>query len=189
LNVLDMDADLLSLSCGVRLCSKVFHAAHGTNARENKGMIDDGNDSTSSIDEPEFNLPPPRFDESAASNAQPVQPIGASRASAMYDRVAPLGRALTSGSRALVLVVIAGLVTGTLGGMAWVEERQVNDVPPTTNELSDVARENLQNEELHAEVSGVADLRSAGPMTSQSRKGRSRVRPNRARAYRVAVLH
>jgi len=149
----------------------------------------DSNDSTGSIDEPEFKLPPPRFDESAASNAQPVQPIQVNRASALYDRVAPLGRALTSGSRALVLVVIAGLVTGTLGGIAWVDERQLTDVPETTNELSDAARENPQNEELHAEVSGVADLQSTGLMTSQSRKGRSRVRPNRTRAYRVAVLH
>jgi hypothetical protein len=151
-------------------------------------MIDDGNDSTSLIDEPEFSLPPPRFDESAASHARPVQRIGASRASTLRDRVTSLGRALTSGSRALVLVMIAGLVTGTLGGMAWVDERQVADVPTTTNELSDAAPENPQNEELHAEVSGVTDLQSTGLMTSQSRKGRSRVRPNRARAYRVAVL-
>jgi hypothetical protein len=160
------------------------------NKREGKiAMIDDGNDSTSLIDEPEIKLPPPRFDESATAHAQPVQPLRVSRASAFNDRVASLGRALTSGSRALVLVVIAGLATGTLGGMAWVEERRVTDVPPATNELSEVAQENPRNEEPRAEVSGITDLESIRPMTSQTRKGRWRTRSNRApRAYRVAVL-
>jgi hypothetical protein len=155
-------------------------------AREKMQMKDDGNDSTGLVDEPYFNLPPPRFDESATAHAQPVQPIRASRASGFYDRFVSLGRALTSGYRALVLVVIAGLVAGTVGGMAWFEGRR--DVQPTANELS-VAQENPQNEEPRAEVSGVTNLQNAGLTTSQSRKGRWRTRSNRApRAYRVAVL-
>lgn len=153
------------------------------------GMIDEANDSTRLIDEPEFNVPPPRFDDSAAANAQPVEPIRASRAPAIYDRAAYIGRAMTSGWRALVLVVIAGLATGTLVGMAWAEDRGVADVPPATYEMSEVAQENLQNEEPRAEVSGVTDLQSIRPMTSQMRKGRSRLRSGGApRAYRVAVL-
>lgn len=152
-------------------------------------MIDEGNDSAGLTDQPDFNLSPPRFDESATAKAQPVQPIQVRRASAFHDRVASLGRALTSGSRALVLVVIAGLAAGTLGGMAWVEEGRVTDVPPTANELSEVAQENPQHEGPRAEVSGITDLQNAVLMTSQSRKGRSRTRSNRApRAYRVAVL-
>jgi hypothetical protein len=152
-------------------------------------MIDEGNDSTRLIDEPEFKLPPPRFDESATAKAQPVQPIRASRPPAFHDRVASLGRALTSGSRALVLVVIAGLVTGMLGGMAWVEGRRVTEAPPAANELSKVAQENPQNEEPRAEVFGITDLQNAIQISSQSRRGRSRTRSNRApRAYRVAIL-
>jgi hypothetical protein len=158
-------------------------------AREKIRMINEGNDSNRLTEEPDFNLPPPRFDESATAKARPVQPIRVRRASELYDRITSLGRALTSGSRALVLVVIAGLVTGVLGGMAWVEGRRVTDVPPTANELSEVAQEKAQNEEPRAEVSGITSLQNAGLMNNQSRKSRSRMRSNRApRAYRVAVL-
>jgi hypothetical protein len=168
---------------------KYFIRTQGTIRQEKMRMIDEANDSTRLIEESEFKLPPPRFDESATARAQPVQPILVSRSSAFYDRVASLGRALTSGSRALVLVVIAGLATGTLGGMAWVEQRRVTDVPPATNELSEVAQENPQNEGPRAEVSGITNFESSRPMASQTRKGRWRTRSNRApRAYRVAVL-
>jgi hypothetical protein len=168
---------------------KYFIGTQEENARENMRMIDDANDSNRLIDEPEFNVPPPRFDESAAANAQPVEPIRARGASALYDRAASIGRAMTSGSRALVLVVIAGLATGTLVGMAWAEDRGVADVPPAANERSEVAQENPPNEEPLAEVSGVTDLQSIRPMTGQIRKGRSRLRSSGVpRAYRVAVL-
>jgi len=153
-------------------------------------MTNDRNDSTHVIDEPEFNLPPPRFDDRATANAQLVQPIPTSRVSALIQAVSSVRRAITGSSKALALVVIAGLVTGTLGGMAWVKHRQVTDVSLPVNEsLFDVTPADSQNEEPRAEVFGVRDLQSASPTATRIRKGRSRVRSSRApRAYRVAVL-
>ena len=77
-------------------------------------MIDDRSDSTHIVDNPEVNLPPPRFDERAAANAQPVKPIRTSRISAL---AASLRHVVTNGSRAFVLVVIAGLAT--VRWLAW----------------------------------------------------------------------
>jgi len=156
-------------------------------------MFDDRNDSTHLIDEPEFNLAPPHFDERATANARPVKPIPTSRGSGLYNRAAALRRALTSSSRALALVVIAGLATGTLVGMAWVKEPQVTAVSPSASEsASESAPTNLlngsPNSEPRAETVGVAGLQSASPATG-IRRGRSRARSTRAtRAYRVAVL-
>ena len=156
-------------------------------------MIDDRNDSTHLVDEPKLNLPPPRFDERTAANAQPVQPIRTSRVSAFYNRAASLRRAVTSRSRALALVVIAGLATGTLVGMAWVKEPEATAVSPAaTHSVSELAPadplNDSQNQEPRAEGFGVTDWQSASSATG-IRKGRSRARSSRAvRAYRVAVL-
>jgi len=153
-------------------------------------MIDDQNDSTHLIDEPESNLPPPNFDERAAANAQPVKPIRTSRISAL---VGSLRQAVTSGSRALVLVVIAGLATGTLVGMALVKEPQVTAESPWANhsvpELAPAdPRNDSQNQEPRAEGLAIAGLQNASVGTG-TRRVRSRARPNRGgRAYRVAIL-
>jgi hypothetical protein len=156
-------------------------------------MIDERDDSTHDIDEPDLNLPPPRFDERATAKAQPVQPIPADRVSAWRKGVAYFNRAFTSSSRALVLVVIAGLMTGTLGGMVWVKERQVTDVSLPANEsVSELAPADTPNasqkDEPRAEVFGVTNLQDGNP-ARQIRKGRSRTKSSRGpRAYRVAVI-
>jgi hypothetical protein len=156
-------------------------------------MIDERDDSTHDINEPELNLPPPRFDERATAKARPVQPIPADRDSAWHKGVDYFRRALSSSSRALVLVVIAGLVTGTLGGIAWVKERQVTDVSSTANESvpelgTPDTHSDSPNDEPRAEVFGVNDLQGASP-APQIRKGRARTRSSRSpRAYRVAVV-
>ena len=151
-------------------------------------MIDDRNVSKHPTEALEFNLSMPRFDEKAAANAQPVQPLPVSRVSAL---AASVRHGVTSGSRALVLVVIAGLATGTLAGMAWVKGPQVIDASTTASQpVSELAPNNSLNEEPRAEVFGVADLQSTMPMTARIRRSRPRIRPNRGtRAYRVAVLH
>jgi hypothetical protein len=155
-------------------------------------MIHERDDSTRDIAS-ELNLSPPRFDERATARARPVQPIPADRASVWYKRVVSLRRAVTSSSRALVLVVIAGLVTGTLGGIAWVKEPQVTEVSLPANEpVSKLAPADSppdsQHEEPRAEVFGVTDLQVATP-ARQMRKGRSRTRSSAVRrAYRVAVI-
>lgn len=156
-------------------------------------MNNDSNGSTQAVDEPEFNLPPPRFDERATAKAQPVQPISPSRVSAWRNTVDSMRRAISDSSRALALVVFAGLVTGTLGGMAWVKQQQTTDIVPSVNEsVSELAppesQKDSQNEEPRAAVFGVTDLRSP-KLATRIRKGRSRVRSSRVpRAYRVAVL-
>lgn len=156
-------------------------------------MIDEQDNSTHGIDEPELSLPPPRFDERATAKARPVQPIPADRVSPWHKGVVYFQRAFTSSSRALVLVVIAGLVTGTLGGMAWIKEHPVTNMSLPANEsVSELAPadspNDSQNEEPRAEVFGVTDLQDASP-ARQIRKGRSRTKTSRApHAYRVAVI-
>jgi len=156
-------------------------------------MIDDRNDSAHLIDEPEDNLPAPHFDESATANAQPVQPIRTSRVSGFHNLAASLRRAATSRSRALALVVIAGLATGTLVGMALVKEPQVTAESPSVNHsVSELAPadppNDSQNQEPGAEAFGVTGLQSATAGTG-IRRGRSRARSSRgARAYRVTIL-
>ena len=165
----------------------------GEKTRGKVRMIDDRNDSTHLIDEPEFNLTPPHFDERATANARPVEPIPTSWVSVFYNRAASLRRAITSRSRALALVVIAGLATGTLVGMAWVKEPEASAVSPSaTHSVSELAPadplNDSQNQAPRAEADGVTGLQSASPATG-IRRGRSRARSSRAaRAYRVAVL-
>jgi hypothetical protein len=156
-------------------------------------MIDDRNDSTHLVDEPKLNLPPPHFDERATANAQPVEPIRASRVSALYNRADSLRRAVTSRSRALALVVIAGLATGTLVGMALVKEPQVTAESPSANHsVSELAPadplNDSQNQQPGAEAIGVTGLERASAGTG-IRRNRSKARSSRgARAYRVAIL-
>lgn len=156
-------------------------------------MIDDRNDSTHLIDEPEGNLAPPHFDERATANAQPVQPIRTSRVSGFPNLAASLRRAVTSSSRALALVVIAGLVTGTLVGMAWVKQPHATAESPSSNHsVSELAPadplNDSQNQEPSAEGLGVTGLQSASAGTG-IRRVRSRARSSRgSRAYRVGVL-
>jgi len=171
----------------------VFQTVAGTvreKAREKVRMIDDQNDSTHLIDEPEVNLPPPHFDERAAANAQPVKPIRTNRISALAGS---FRQAVTSGSRALVLVVIAGLATGTLVGMAWVKEPQATAESPSANHsVSELAPadplSDSQNQQPGAEAIGVTGLERASAGTGIHRN-RSGARSSRgARAYRVAIL-
>lgn len=153
-------------------------------------MIDERDNSTHDMDEPELNLPAPLFDESATAKARPVQPISAARVSAWYKGVFSLHRAVTSSFRALVLVVIAGLVTGALVGMVWVKaERQVTDLSvPATESVTERAPVE-KDEAPRAEVFGAAGLQSSRPGISRIRKGRSRPKQNRAtRAYLVDVI-
>jgi hypothetical protein len=155
-------------------------------------MNNDSNGSTQAVDEPEFNLPAPRFDERATAKAQPVQPISPSRVSSWRNTIGSMRRAISDSSKALALVVVAGLVTGTLGGMAWVKERQVTDPPSVNESVSELAASDSQidsrNEEPRAAVFGVTNLQSP-KLTTRIRKSRLRVRSSRVpHAYRVAVL-
>ncbi|MEP6912008.1 MAG: hypothetical protein ABI923_04595 [bacterium] len=144
-------------------------------------MIDDRNGSTQIIDKPYANLPAPRFDERAAANAQPVEPVRTRRISALAGS---FRQAVTSGSRALALVVVAGLATGTLVGMAWVKvPRATAESPSANHSVSELAPadplSDSQNQQPGAEAFAGTGIRRSG-LRSRSSRG--------ARAYRVAIL-
>lgn len=153
-------------------------------------MTDEREDSKHNIDEPESSLPPPLFDERATAKARPVQPISGARVSAWYKGVISLHRAVTSGFRALVLVVIAGLVTGALVGMVWVKaERQVTDLSVPANDSVFDSAPDARDETPRVEVFGVSGLQSSSQRIIRNRKSRSRPKQNRAtRAYLVDVI-
>jgi hypothetical protein len=170
-------------------------------------MIADRTNSTQFMDEPEAQLSPPRFDENASANAQPVQPIPASRVAAWRQHAGSVWRAIGKRSRTLAVVVIAGLATGTLGGMAWVQHRQATSGSPAMNEsVSELPGAASQDEQPGAPVIGGPDVQSTGSMitgpTTRIRKSRTRARSGRSpqpsisagvrdrasRAYRVAVI-
>ena len=184
-----MEMNLLQTQIASVCVPNYFTRLPGT-AQGEKRMIDDRNEPTGSIVEPELNLPPPRFDERASAEAQPVQRIPTNRVSTFQDIAVSLRRALTGKSRSFALVVIAGIATGTLGGMSLVKDRHVTDVPPSTNaSVSELTHADSSDQEPRAEVFGMTDLPS-GSLVTRIRKGSSRVRTGRGpRAYRVAVLH
>jgi hypothetical protein len=152
-------------------------------------MIDARNDSTHIVDKPESNLPPPHFDERATANAQPVEPIRTSTISALATA---FRQTVASGSRALVLVVIVGLATGTLLGMAWVKAPPATSESPSMNhsvsELTPTDQLSDSQNQPVADAFRVTDLQRASAGTG-IRKSGSRARPTRGgRAYRVAIL-
>jgi hypothetical protein len=157
-------------------------------------MIADRTNSTHFMNEPEPQLSPPRFDETAAANAQPVQRIRSARVDSWREYPSSLWRAVAKRSRTFTLVVIAGLATGTLGGMAWVRHNQVTTELPAMNEsVSELPGVASQNEQPAAPVIGGSDFQGTGSVitgpTTTIRKSRKRVRFSRTpRAYRVAVI-
>ena len=157
-------------------------------------MIADRTNSTHFMNEPEPQLSSPLFDETATANAQPVQPIRWARVDAWSEYPRSLWRAIAKRSRAFAVVVIAGLATGTLGGMAWVQHSQVTSESPAMGEsVSELPGVASQNEQPAAPVIGGSYLQSNGSLitgpTPAIRKSRKPVRLSRApRAYRVAVI-
>jgi hypothetical protein len=159
-------------------------------------MIDERTDSTHFLNEPEPQLSSPQFDENASANAQPVQPIPASRVAAWRQHASSVWQAIAKRSRAFALVVIAGLATGTLGGMAWVQHSQTSESPAVNQSVSELPGAASKEEQPGAPVIGGSDLQSTGSMitgpTTGGRKSRMRGRSGRGtqatRAYRVAVI-
>jgi len=152
-------------------------------------MIDNRDGSRQDVHESEPNLSAPRFDDEASAHAQQVQPIPERRVSVWLNRAQSFRRAAVTKFSALTLVVIAGLLTGTLGGMAMVKVAQVTDTSSVAAEsVTEVApSSNLFPEEPDAEVVGVQEMRIIPE--NRIRKKSSRLRPGRTpRAYLVGVL-
>ena len=152
-------------------------------------MIGNRNGSTEEIHELEPNLPSPRFDDEATAHALPVQPIPERRVSALLYRMQSFRRAAVTRFSALTLVVIAGLLTGSLGGVALVKVAQATDTSSVATEaVSEVApSSNLFPQQPDAEVVGVQEMRIIPE--NRIRRNSSRIRPGRMpRAYLVDVL-
>jgi hypothetical protein len=146
-------------------------------------MVD--NQSKASI-KTESQLPTPLFDDSATAKAQPVEPISRSRFSNWFGKQGSVRRLITTRSRALSLVVIAGLATGTLGGMALVSHSQADQA--TANEA--VFAQPNQDGQLDFETAevGARGLLVTGDL-GRRHKIRARQRTGGGlRAYRVAVI-
>jgi hypothetical protein len=157
-------------------------------------MIDD----RQNLSETEFNSPPPaHFDESASANAQPVEPIPASRAAGWIQRARKAQPLVSLKTRALTLVIVGGLAIGTLGGTMLVNERSSlpNEQPvvqePTTETTAtqDAVKESVSSEEAAALDAAAIALQRADQTSARSRRRRNPAPVKRApRAYRVAVI-
>jgi type IV secretory pathway VirB2 component (pilin) len=132
-------------------------------------------------------LQTPRFDESAAAGAQPVEPLPKS---GLARWIQNMRAGMFNRSTALVLVIVAGLAIGALGGMWWGRESLLRDASRPLNEsVSELPKSAVQNEEPNAPMSGVAAWQSSVSNTTRSRRTRSRAQTGSApRAYRVAVI-
>ncbi|MDQ2977499.1 MAG: hypothetical protein M3R69_19065 [Acidobacteriota bacterium] len=156
-------------------------------------MIADRTDSTHFVNQPEPQLSPPHFDETASANAQPVQPIRRARVAAWSQYASSLYGAAAKRSRTLALVVIAGLATGTLSGMAWHHSQVTSESSALNESVSESPGAASQDEQPAAAVIGGSDLQSTGSMiagpTTRIHRSRTRGRSSQApRAYRVAVI-
>lgn len=185
----DVVTDLLVFCSYIEWRALVFQII--SRVPESRGvvrMINDSDGYTYDINGPDLKLSPPRFDDEASANAQPVRPIPVSRVSAFRNRVASFRQAVVAKFGAFTLVVMGGLLTGTVGGMAWVKVAQVTNKPPFTSEsISEVAPSSNLFTEPVAEVAGVQEMPKLPE--NRIRKEASRFRSSRApRAYLVDVL-
>jgi hypothetical protein len=133
-------------------------------------------------------LPPPRFDDSATAKAQPVEPISRSRFSNWFGRRGSVREMITQRPSVLALVVIAGLATGTLGGIALVNHTEQTDQTTANESVSGLPKSNGQLDFETTEI-GARGLLVTDAVGSR-RQIRARERMGGAqRAYRVAVIH
>lgn len=152
-------------------------------------MFDNSTDSIPApLSEPE--LATPQFDETARARARPVQPLVNSQTSTWIQRARSLTQALNARTRALALVVIAGLSVGALGGTLLVKQSA-----PIGNEFSVADPSDGATAGEAPDVSDETHLISAeagvsGSDQTRRRGSRRQHRPAQQprRAYRVAVI-
>lgn len=134
-------------------------------------------------------LPPPRFDAHASASAKPVEPIQRNRLSAVRERLSSLGSRISGQSRALLLVIVIGLLTGAVGGMFLVKvvKSSTPDAPPAPAMSAESGIGAAEIQQLDAFATELAaDAQSRVRSTSRTR--RVRQRSNGVSAYRVAVI-
>jgi hypothetical protein len=159
------------------LCSSLFHKMFGVRA-----MVGDQLDVNVEMGLP---LEPPRFDDSATAKAQPVEPISRRRFSNWFGKGGAVRGMITTKSRALALVVVAGLATGTLGGIALVNQSEQSS--QTTQTAANESVSGLPNTNFETTETGASGLLVTGAVGNR-RKIRGRQPIGGQRAYRVAVI-
>jgi hypothetical protein len=157
-------------------------------------MIDETDNLLPVSEEAEIEYPPPaHFDESAAANAQPVQPIPTGIA-LWVERARSLQHAVSHKTKIVVSAVIGGLAIGALGGAMLVRPNasRADSGPATNAERSEVRGATAtQTPTVETPAANVA----ATELPKNTRRiSRLRNRPARPttghpqRAYRVAVI-
>jgi hypothetical protein len=143
----------------------------------------DGNRSTT-VSENQSALSPPRIDEHASLKAQPVMPIPKSRMAIFLEKA---GQLFAGSSRSLALIVVLGIATGALVGMALVRERR-SPLPGAVEQaliLPDVD----DRPQMQAAEVGVYGIQTPEADIRRTVNRRSRVHTNgRQRAYRFGVI-
>jgi len=154
-------------------------------------MIDDTRDFVTDNEEAQL-PPPPRFDERASANAQPVKPLLTSRPASWMQRARDFQRKVGVKTKTLALVVAAGLAIGAASGAMLANRSQSSLPTPVIEQPSaetaateDAIKETASTvETISAQTAVVAPPKPAH-IRRHSRAPRGRAQP---RAYRVAVL-
>lgn len=139
-------------------------------------------------------LPTPVFDANASASAQPVEPIRSrGRISTLRNTFRSVSNGINGQKRILWAVILIGLITGTLAGMLLVniartgQPATVAEVPATEPTTEMPVTETRHLDAFAAELAG-SDGQTALTTATSQRRPRGRVRSNRQRAHRVAII-
>ncbi len=137
-------------------------------------------------------LPTPIFDANASATAQPVEPLRSSTTSGWRDKLRSLTGGVTGQSRVLAVVVLIGLITGALAGFLLVNiqrTRPASDLEVHANEpVPEIPAAEKQKLDSFADELAVGEVQTVSQAGTRNRRPKVRVRTNRPRAYRVAII-
>jgi hypothetical protein len=159
------------------------------------GMVDDNKQPVTAA-EPSTNQapPPPRFDAHASASAQPVQPLTLIRGSGparWLQRARHVQQAITTRTKTLVIVVVAGLVLGAASGALLARRNDPASRKAVIEESGiETAAAGQAIEKTPADTSGEDRAMDLGHTIQTERIRRHRYSPRRGalRAYRFAVI-
>jgi len=154
-------------------------------------MFDDNDSMTAAEASVYQGPPPPRFDAQASAAAQPVQPLTRSGPARWLQRAGDAHKTLAPPTKALLIVIIAGLVMGAAGG-AMLAKRNDSATGAALIEESRieaaVAGRALEDtpSAMSADASAMALAYPNQP--ERIRRDRSWRRRGAPRAYRFAII-
>jgi len=154
-------------------------------------MINDKGNSDVFETLPEPSTQPPRFDRKASVTARPVEPLSRNDSANWKQRFGSVRQLVNGQTRALAIVVIMGLATGTLGGMLLAKRNQpaVESSPMQSESVSEVPIGEAQQLDSFAGELNETPGSTHGSGAVRIRKTRPRVRSHQAsRAYRAGVI-